>query len=44
MLPPAAASGGPATADWYRHFGTVDAPGNSECYARGPWALPMTPH
>ncbi|WP_160663774.1 DUF2332 domain-containing protein [Pseudarthrobacter sp. ATCC 49987] len=22
-----------ATAEWYRHFGTVDAPGNSECYA-----------
>ncbi len=21
------------TADWYRHFGTVDAPGNSACYA-----------
>lgn len=37
MLPPAAASGGPATADWYRHFGTVDAPGNSECYAA--WAV-----
>ena len=23
----------PATAQWYRHFGTVDAPGNSDCYA-----------
>ncbi len=22
-----------ATAQWYRHFGTVDAPGNSDCYA-----------
>ncbi len=22
-----------ATAEWYRHFGTVDAPGNSACYA-----------
>lgn len=21
------------TAEWYRHFGTVDAPGNSPCYA-----------
>ncbi|HSL36472.1 MAG TPA: DUF2332 domain-containing protein, partial [Arthrobacter sp.] len=21
------------TAQWYRHFGTVDAPGNSDCYA-----------
>lgn len=26
-------SGQSATAEWYRHFGTVDAPGNSECYA-----------
>jgi hypothetical protein len=26
-------SGQPATAEWYRRFGTVDAPGNSECYA-----------
>jgi len=25
------------TADWYRHFGTVDAPGNSACYAE--WSL-----
>lgn len=25
------------TADWYRHFGTVDAPGNSACYAD--WSL-----
>lgn len=46
---PAAASGdsatesaaGPATesvtAQWYRHFGTVDAPGSSPCYAA--WAV-----
>lgn len=27
----------PGTADWYRHFGTVDAPGNSACYAE--WSL-----
>ena len=26
-----------ATAQWYRHFGTVDAPGNSDCYAA--WSL-----
>jgi hypothetical protein len=26
-----------ATAEWYRHFGTVDAPGNSACYAA--WAV-----
>ena len=26
-----------ATAQWYRHFGTVDAPGNSECYAE--WSV-----
>jgi len=25
------------TADWYRHFGTVDAPGNSACYAE--WSV-----
>ena len=25
------------TAAWYRHFGTVDAPGNSECYAE--WSV-----
>ena len=25
------------TAQWYRHFGTVDAPGNSACYAE--WAV-----
>jgi hypothetical protein len=31
------ASGTSPTADWYRHFGSVDAPGNSECYAR--WAV-----
>lgn len=30
-------SGGSATADWYRTFGTVDAPGSSDCYAE--WAL-----
>ncbi len=33
---PARAPAGPATAEWYRHFGTVDAPGNSPCYAE--WA------
>jgi hypothetical protein len=31
---PAAAMG---TADWYRHFGTFDAPGSSACYAD--WSL-----
>ena len=31
------ASGGSATADWYRTFGTVDAPGSSDCYAE--WAV-----
>ena len=34
------AESGPAestTAAWYRHFGTVDAPGNSECYAE--WSV-----
>ncbi|RAM39135.1 DUF2332 domain-containing protein [Arthrobacter globiformis] len=31
---PAAALG---TAEWYRHFGTVDAPGSSPCYAG--WSL-----
>lgn len=31
------ASGGSATADWYRTFGTVDAPGSSACYVE--WAL-----
>ena len=31
---PAAALG---TAEWYRHFGTVDAPGSSPCYAD--WSL-----
>lgn len=25
------------TADWYRHFGTVDAPGNSACYVE--WSV-----
>ncbi len=38
---PAAASGDSAaesaTAQWYRHFGTVDAPGSSPCYAA--WAV-----
>ncbi len=38
---PAAASGGSSTgldtAQWYRHFGTVDAPGSSPCYAA--WAV-----
>ncbi len=34
---PATAPSGPATAEWYRHFGTVDAPGNSACYAE--WAV-----
>jgi hypothetical protein len=37
----AATSGEPATgadtAQWYRHFGTVDAPGSSPCYAE--WAV-----
>jgi hypothetical protein len=33
---PAAA---PGTAEWYRHFGTVDAPGSSPCYAD--WSLHM---
>ncbi|HEX9087035.1 MAG TPA: DUF2332 domain-containing protein [Arthrobacter sp.] len=27
----------PTTAEWYRHFGTVDAPGNSACYAE--WSV-----
>ena len=31
------APGEPATAEWYRHFGTVDAPGNSKCYAE--WSV-----
>ncbi len=26
-----------STADWYRHFGTVDAPGSSPCYAE--WSV-----
>jgi hypothetical protein len=37
---PAAGSGtgtGFGTAEWYRHFGTVDAPGSSPCYAD--WSL-----
>ncbi|MET4094059.1 DUF2332 domain-containing protein [Arthrobacter sp. UYCu712] len=33
----ASAPSGSATAEWYRHFGTVDAPGNSACYAE--WAV-----
>ena len=28
-----AAGSGTGTAEWYRHFGTVDAPGSSPCYA-----------
>jgi hypothetical protein len=32
-----APSGESATAQWYRHFGTVDAPGSSPCYAE--WAV-----
>ncbi|WP_427129276.1 DUF2332 domain-containing protein [Pseudarthrobacter sp. S9] len=28
-----ASSGASATGEWYRHFGTVDAPGSSACYA-----------
>ncbi|SFT50020.1 DUF2332 domain-containing protein [Arthrobacter sp. ov118] len=32
-----AASGESATAQWYRHFGTVDAPASSPCYAE--WAV-----
>ncbi|MGY2745105.1 DUF2332 domain-containing protein [Pseudarthrobacter sp. O4] len=35
--PGASAFGESATAEWYRHFGTVDAPGNSDCYAE--WAV-----
>jgi len=34
---PVAASGESATARWYRHFGTVDAPASSPCYAE--WAV-----
>ena len=34
---PAARSGESATAQWYRHFGTFDAPGSSPCYAE--WAV-----
>ncbi|XAS63648.1 DUF2332 domain-containing protein [Pseudarthrobacter sp. So.54] len=34
-----AGSAGSATAEWYRHFGTVDAPGNSACYAE--WSVRM---
>ena len=30
-------TGGAATAEWYRNFGAVDAPGSSDCYAE--WAL-----
>lgn len=30
-------AGASGTADWYRHFGTVDAPGSSACYAE--WSL-----
>jgi hypothetical protein len=31
------AAGAPSTAEWYRNFGTVDAPGNSACYAE--WSV-----
>ncbi|MDR7082590.1 hypothetical protein J2X01_001879 [Arthrobacter ginsengisoli] len=31
------ATGESATDEWYRHFGTVDAPGNSACYAE--WSV-----
>ncbi|MFF2030127.1 DUF2332 domain-containing protein [Arthrobacter sp. NPDC058192] len=34
-----AAAGESATAQWYRHFGTVDAPASSPCYAE--WAVGM---
>jgi hypothetical protein len=34
---PSASAGQAGTADWYRHFGTVDAPGSSPCYAE--WSL-----
>jgi hypothetical protein len=34
---PAAGAAGSGTAEWYRHFGTVDAPGSSPCYAD--WSL-----
>ncbi|AOT02421.1 DUF2332 domain-containing protein [Arthrobacter sp. U41] len=34
---PGPGGGESATAEWYRHFGTVDAPGNSACYAQ--WSV-----
>jgi hypothetical protein len=34
---PSASAGRAGTADWYRNFGTVDAPGSSPCYAE--WSL-----
>jgi hypothetical protein len=34
---PAAGAPGSGTAEWYRHFGTVDAPSSSPCYAD--WSL-----
>ena len=34
---PSAGAGKAGTADWYRNFGTVDAPGSSPCYAE--WSL-----
>lgn len=43
---PAAGQSGtaePATAEWYRRFGTVDAPGNSECYAEWSAAIAEDP-
>ena len=33
----------PGTADWYRHFGTIDAPGNSACYAEWSTAIADDP-
>lgn len=36
-MPSASAGQAAGTADWYRHFGTVDAPGSSPCYAE--WSL-----
>src|SRR6478735_7745608 len=36
-MPSAGSAAGSGTAEWYRHFGTVDAPGSSPCYAD--WSL-----
>ncbi|MFE5836861.1 DUF2332 domain-containing protein [Arthrobacter sp. NPDC056493] len=36
-MPAAGSASGSGTAEWYRHFGTVDAPGSSPCYAD--WSL-----